>query len=159
MYFIAPLIVTVVTAVLISSRLSPNIYEQFVAQQPHLAAAFLPQLPRWAARGKVRDIMQTKIAALPELASLSAINALLLSYPTDQSFPVVSSDRFLLGSIRREKLEVLLLFFICHVFSIRLSLLSVCTSGVSSSPFFVTRFAAASLTTLIALVVIFACSK
>jgi hypothetical protein len=53
-YFIAPLIVTVVTAVLLSKRLSLSIYDQLMRVQPHLAAACLPQLPRWASKATVR---------------------------------------------------------------------------------------------------------
>jgi chloride channel 2 len=63
LFFLAPLIVTVVTAVLLSSRLGPSIYEQMVSQQPHLAQAFLPQIPRWASRGKVWLMLFSRIVS------------------------------------------------------------------------------------------------
>jgi hypothetical protein len=59
---------------------------------------------------QVRDIIQTRIMALPERAHLGAINALLLSHPNETNFPVVSvaADRQLLGVVSRDSLQALL---------------------------------------------------
>ncbi len=51
--------------------------------------------------------MQPNIVALPERCSLASIDVLLSTYP-DAVFPVVSKELFLIGLVRRSKLEVLL---------------------------------------------------
>ena len=85
-----------------------------IKQEPKLASSFLPPLPAWGSKASVRDIMCTKIPAIPEKCNLSAIYSLLQVY-SDSIFPVVTRDYFLLGIISRAKLENLLSDFMARV--------------------------------------------
>ena len=107
LYFLAPLIVTVVIAVLISRRFSISIYQQLILQEPRLAETFLPPLPAWSSKALVRDLMATKIIAVTESTNLAAINTLLQVY-SDVYFPVVSKEMYLLGVVNRSQLETML---------------------------------------------------
>lgn len=126
-----PMLVSVIMSVIVANGINRSLYDTLIIMKE---LPYMPHMRRDRAPAqRVFQVMRTDVVALPQSISVDDVRDALELNPYFDSFPVVSPEGYLLGSLRRKTLSKALDQRINRLYQVRVSESNSATKGTGRS--------------------------
>lgn len=122
-----PMLVSVIVSVIVANGINRSLYDTLIIMKE---LPYMPHMRRDRAPAqRVFQVMRTDVVALPQSITVDDVRDTLEQNPYFDSFPVVSAEGYLLGSLRRKTLSRALDERISRLYQVRVGESNPGTNG------------------------------